>query len=71
MLLRVCYYDILRDPWILHEHFIFPLISQGDKNRSFKLHWINEYPYLIAKNLKEFFVEYAFYLVPMREVVVV
>ncbi|XP_060882117.1 52 kDa repressor of the inhibitor of the protein kinase-like [Metopolophium dirhodum] len=39
-------YDILRDPWIPHENFIFPLISQGDKNRSFKLHWINEYPWL-------------------------
>ncbi|XP_060870008.1 52 kDa repressor of the inhibitor of the protein kinase-like [Metopolophium dirhodum] len=39
-------YDILRDPWIPHENFIFPLISQGDKNRPFKLHWINEYPWL-------------------------
>jgi hypothetical protein len=34
-------YDILRDPWVPHENFIFPLISQVDKNRSFKLHWIN------------------------------
>ncbi|XP_025414970.1 52 kDa repressor of the inhibitor of the protein kinase-like [Sipha flava] len=39
-------YDVLCDPWVPHENFLFPLISQGDKNRSFKLHWINEYPWL-------------------------
>lgn len=37
-------YYVVRDPWVLYENFLFSLISQGDKNRSFKLHWLNEYP---------------------------
>jgi hypothetical protein len=39
-------YNILCHPWVPPVNFNFPLIAQANKNRSFKLHWINEYPWL-------------------------
>jgi len=40
------HYNILCYPWVPPVNFNFPLIAQANKNRSFKLHWINEYLWL-------------------------
>ncbi|KAL4130868.1 hypothetical protein QTP88_008247 [Uroleucon formosanum] len=39
-------YNIVCHPWVPPVNFNCPSIAQANKNGSFKLHWINEYPWL-------------------------